>query len=234
MIQKQDVIKQLPKQTPKLRITTTLLNQWQNIWDCEDYLYYNEDTSTISYEEALENHRDKAYKEFVDVLNRIPIEDNIYMQKGREFEDEVCNDREDVFSPIVKNGAFQVTVKKNVMIDGEECVLYGVLDVLKAGRIYDIKRISKPYKSTAPKYIKSHQHAMYLYLVPEAIDFTYLIGDANIESKDETKRLEESHHIEHYKRENCEDIIKVCTTFIRWLKSMGLFGIYKQKWITYN
>ena len=73
-------------------------------------------------------------QEFINLLNRIPIQDNEFMKKGREYEDYVCNGYDEVFSPYVKNGAFQVTITKNVDIEGVPITLYGVLDVLKRGR----------------------------------------------------------------------------------------------------
>ena len=73
---------------------------------------------------------------------------------------------------------------------------------------------------------------MYLYLVPGAIDFTYLICDQRIESKNEEINSK-AHHLENYTRENCEDIIEVCGNFLSWLKANNLFDIFTQKWLTY-
>ena len=210
----------------RYRITTTLLNSWQWIWDCANYIVESE-TDELSKEDKITLAQGKAKAEFVDLLMRKPIPDNENMRLGREYEDKVCTGLDEVFSPIVENGAFQVTVTKDVDILGVPITLYGVLDVLKGGKIYDIKRIRKPYKY--PKYKTSHQHPMYLYLVPQAIDFTYLMCDDRVDSKTENVR-EKAHNTEHYTRDNVEDIIQVCTQFISWLQANDLFDIFIEKW----
>lgn len=197
------------------RITATLLNQWQRIFDVEEEVFENEN-DTMCWEDKVEEEREKRLKEFLDVLERKPIPDNEYMKQGREFEDFVCQGLDEEFSPKVKNGAFQVTVTKNVEIDGEKICLYGILDVLKKGRIMDIKRIAKKYRY--PKYKKSHQHPMYLELVPEAIDFTYLIFDGK------------NYHYENYIRENCENILETIKVFLQWLKANDYINIYYENW----
>ena len=225
MIKKRNVIQSLIKKETRFRITATLLNSWQYIWDCKNYVFEKEDDD-MSYEDKLALTQEKAKQAFVDYLNRIPIEDNEAMRKGREYEDLVCKGYDEVCSPIVKNGAFQVKLTRDVTIEGVPITLYGILDVLKGGRIMDIKRVGR-YQY--PKYKTSHQHSMYLYLAPNAIDFTYLICDDGIESKDEQKR-KDAHKLEHYTRENTEDIIKVCEDFINWLRANDLFNVFIEKW----
>ena len=225
MIKKQKDIASLPKKEKRIRITATLLNSWQYIWDCKNYVYEGENDE-ICYEEKLKEAQEKAKQDFINMLNRIPTPDNEFMKKGREFEDKVCSGNDSVFSPIVENGIFQLKITKNIDIDGVPVILYGVLDVLKKGKIYDIKRVQK-YKY--PKYKTSHQHTLYLFLVPEAIDFEYLICDDKVESPIIEKRKEAYHH-EHYIRENCEDIISVLRNFINYLKANDLFEIWINKW----
>lgn len=214
MIKKQESISQLSKTKPYYRITATLLNQWERIYQVKNEVSEKED-DTISREDKIIEKQNKAYEEFLKVLRREPIEDNEYIIQGREFEANVCNGLDAEFSPIVKDGAFQVTVTKKVTIDGENILLYGVLDVLKAGRIMDIKKVVK-YKSH--KYKSSHQHTMYLYLVPTAIDFTYLVCDGK------------NYYYENYERQNCEDIIYTISQFLSWLKAHNLFETYKRNW----
>lgn len=228
MIKKQAVISQLTKREPRYRITPTLLNSWQRIFDAKDEVKESE-KDEISLEDKITLEMEKRKEEFINLLNRIPVEDNIYMQKGREFEDLVCNGRDPEFSPIVEGGAFQVTLTKDVTIDNVPIRLYGVLDVLKAGRIMDIKRVGR-YQTQ--KYKKSHQHPMYLFLMPQAIDFTYLVCDDNVDSNDELKR-KSAYHYEHYIRENCEDILQVVSQFLSWLKVNDLFTIFTDKWKSY-
>lgn len=228
MIKKQAVISQLAKKEPRYRVTATLLNSWQRIFDAKDDVREAE-KDEISLEDKIVLEMKKRKTEFINLLNRIPVEDNIYMQKGRAFEDLVCAGNEPEFSPIVDGGAFQVTLTKDVIIDNVPIRLYGVLDVLKAGRIMDIKRVSR-YQTH--KYKNSHQHPMYLFLMPQAIDFTYLICDDNVDSNDELKR-KSAYHYENYIRENCEDILQVVSQFLSWLKANDLFDIFTDKWKAY-
>ena len=219
MIQTQSQVQSKPKAQPYYRITPTLLNSWQNIFD--SYLYVKEsENDEICLEDKVALKREQATKEFVDLLNRIPVPDNEFMKRGREYEADVYANKDKVFSPIVENGAFQVTIKKKIIVADTPVMLYGVLDCLKAGKIYDIKRVSK---YAYGKYKRSHQHPVYLYLVPNAIDFTYLVMDDK-----------EEHHEENYIRENCEDILQTIAQFISWLKSNDLYEIWTQKWAMYE
>ena len=92
---------------------------------------------------------------------------------------------------------------------------YGRLDVLKAGTIYDIKRV---VRYSRPKYSKSSQHRFYLDLFPSADRFTYLIYDG--------AKL----HKETYCREECIPTESLIAEFAKWLKENGLFEVYKEKW----
>lgn len=218
MIKKAANISQVTKKEPYFRITATLLNCWSNIWNCEQWVQES-DNDTISYEDKLTNKMNEMKQEFINMLNRIPTPENEYMKRGKEFEDLVCSGQDKEFSPIVEYGAFQVLGTKKVVIDGVNVLLYGVLDVLKAGRIMDIKRV---VKYSYPKYKTSHQHAIYLELFPETEDFTYLVRDDYGRS-----------HYENYTRENIEDIYQVIREFISYLKANDLFDIFTQKWAMY-
>lgn len=217
MIKKANYISQASKKELYFRVTATLLNSWSYIWNCADNVVESEN-DTICIEDKIEEASKKAEQDFLNVLYRIPTPDNENLKRGREYENLVCSGGDEEFSPIIANGSFQVTGTKKVIIDGTPILLYGILDVLKAGRIMDIKSVLK-YKY--PKYKKSHQHSMYLYLFPEALDFTYLVSDGK------------KHYYENYIRENCEDILQVVSEFISWLKSKNLFEVFTQKWAMY-
>lgn len=219
MIKKQNDISQVQKNSCYYRVTATLLNSWQRIWDAKDRVF-SSDNDNMSYEDKVDLEREKATKEFISLLNREPTPDNEYMKRGREYEEKVCNGLDDEFSPIVEKGAFQVTLTKKVIINNTPILLYGVLDVLKAGRIMDIKRV---VKYSSGKYKNSHQHSMYLYLAPESYDFTYLICDDK-----------GNHYYENYERQNCEDILVVVSQFIDYLKSNDLYDTFIQNWASKN
>lgn len=218
MIKKAESISNQATKEPYYRVSASLLNKWSDIFNCEDYVKESDD-DTMSYEDKVLNKMKLMEHEFIDMLNKIPTPQNEYMLRGIEFENKVCNGLDKEFSPIVENGTFQLKKAKKVIIDGEPILLYGILDVLKGGRIYDIKRVSN-YKY--PKYKKSHQHSMYLELFPSAYDFTYIIRDDKGNS-----------YYENYIRENIEDIYFVISQFITYLKSKNLFEIFKKNYVMY-
>lgn len=177
-------------------ITPSLLNSWAYIWNCD------------------ESASEKALQDFLKTLNREPIEDNIYMKQGREFEDE-CYKGNTIISPIIEGGAYQIVGKKEKTIDGMNFLLYGRLDVLKCGIIYDIKRV---IRYALQKYFKSYQHGFYFELFDKAYEFDYLIYDGvNL-------------HTEIYYRDQCESIEKAIKLFITWLANNNLLDTYKEKW----
>ena len=195
-------------------ITPSLLNSWANIWNCVDYVKESE-KDEISIEDKQSLAREQAFDEFLNTLSRLPSEPNIYMQKGIDFEEE-CYKGNTVISPIIKDGAYQIAGKKRLKISGIDILLYGRLDVLKGGTIYDIKRVTK----YAPqKYQKSYQHPVYLELFPDAKKFVYLVYDDN-----------EKLHQETYYRDECVNVEGVIADFLQWLKDNDLFEIFVSKW----
>lgn len=198
----------------ELLITPSLLNSWLYIWNCVDNVKETE-KDTICLEDKKDDAIAKAKEDFIKTLKRIPSEPNQYMQMGIDFENECCEGRQPEVSPIIENGLFQVVGKKNVEVGGVKLLMYGRLDVLKGGVIYDIKRVMK----YAPqKYIKSSQHPFYLELFERAYKFVYLVHDGG--------KL----HIETYYRDECESIYNIILDFIKWLKENDLFETYKEYW----
>ncbi len=191
------------------------------------------------------------YKEFLDVLNRVPTPTTEAMQNGIEFENLVTDIAEGRFVPefetdgtvnkssygngelmgydkyprwydaaakvagIVRGGQFQYKAKKTVTVGGIEFLLYGRLDVLKAGTIYDIK-FTKNYDRG--KYFGSTQHPLYLKLIPEAREFTYLISNGT------------DVWTETYTPTETRSIFPVISDFTDWLVDHDLWKIYAEKW----
>ena len=117
----------------------------------------------------------------------------------------------------VNGGLLQVPESKTVEIGGMEIFLYGRLDALRAGKIYDIK-FSGSYDRG--KYIDSTQHPMYLELVPEAESFVYIISNGT------------EVWTEEYRREELiTPITYIASDFLYWLKVMDLMDLYKEKWL---
>lgn len=196
-----------------LLITPSLLNSWLYIWQCRDNVRESENDEAC-LEDKKDEASEKAKAEFLDYLNKVPREPNEYMLQGIQFEKD-CYDGKTELSPIIQGGAFQISGSKRVEVDGQAFLMYGRLDVLKAGTIYDIKRV---VRYSRPKYSKSSQHRFYLDLFPSADRFTYLIYDG--------AKL----HKETYCREECIPTESLIAEFAKWLKENGLFEVYKEKW----
>ena len=117
---------------------------------------------------------------------------------------------------IVGGGVLQHRARKEVCVGGLTLVLYGRLDALLAGGIYDIK-FSKGYDRG--KYFDSTQHPTYLELVPEAEHFTYLVSNGTDVWQ------------EKYRREETPSIFPVISDFLDWLTARDLLGLYQEKWL---
>ena len=194
-------------------ITPSLLNAWGWIWECTKSVKENE-KDTMCLEDKISVAQDKAFDDFIKALYREKVEPNQYMLEGIKFEDETYKGNT-CFSEEVKNGAFQIVGKKQVEVDGMKFLMYGRLDVLKGGVIYDIKRV---WKYSLPKYKNSYQHGFYFDLFGSAKKFTYLIWDGN------------KPHRETYFRDEVERTEEVIHLFIKWLRENGLLKLYKEKW----
>ena len=198
-------------------ITPSLLNSWGYIWTCREAVRESEDDQ-ISIEDKRDLASEKAMQEFLKTLRREPIPDNEYMQRGREYEDATYRG-ETRASPYVEGGQFQISGTKKVVVGGIGFLMYGRLDCLKGGVIYDIKRVSR----YAPqKYRRSYQHGFYLELFPNAYEFDYLVDDGN------------ALHTETYFREQCVPTEKAIADFVRWLRAENLLDLYFEKWEARN
>lgn len=196
-------------------ITHSLLSSW---------LYTMKDNP---YEDAA-TERD-CYSDFLKTLNREPTETTEAMRNGIQFENLVTAvldgsaDTEDKWynaavniANRIRGGILQCRASKEIEVDGYKILLYGRLDALLAGVIYDIK-FSTNYD--VGNFIDSTQHPVYIELVPEANEFTYLVSNGT------------NVWTETYRRDECSDIKAVIADFISWLSAKGLLDIYKRKWL---
>ena len=170
-----------------------------------------------------------AYGDFLKTLRREPTETTQAMQNGIDFEnmvtdivngvevdsDEKWYDAACKVAKIVSGGQLQYKAKKRITVSGVPILLYGRLDVLKAGEIIDIK-FSSGYERG--KYFDSTQHPVYLELIPEAHQFTYLITNGSDVWK------------ETYRREETNSIIPTIAYFLAYLKESGLWEEYAKHW----
>lgn len=194
-------------------MTQSLLNSW---------LYFMN---------AEELYSDRALDDLFAALRREKREKTRAMQDGIRFErmvnaavsggaaDDPPNERwrqaAERFAGLCSGGQSQVPVSGRLSAAGMDFVLYGVCDYVKAGRIYDIKKVTH---YAYGKYAGSPQHPMYLYLLPEAARFDYLIFDGS------------SCYQETYRRCDCKPVGQTISEFVHWMSSTGNLELYKANW----
>ena len=193
-------------------LTQTLLSSWQHFLDSDDAC------------------AEAALASFIQTLKREPKETTPVMQAGIDFESAinavVVGDPVDTknekearairrFSRLCAGGQPQVPVAGDIAAAGLEIRLYGVCDYVKAGTIYDIKRVQR-YEYG--KYFHSPQHPMYLHLVPGAAKFSYLIFNGT------------DTFIETYRRGDFVPIEETISKFINWLRENGYMSLYEEHW----
>lgn len=199
-------------QTPLL-VTPSLLNSWLYIWLSRANVKESANDA-ICLEDKQDLAMQKAYDEFLGTLRREQTPPNENMLRGIKYEDDCYKGLTDA-SPIIKGGAFQIVGKKNVIVDNVTFLMYGRLDVLKNGIIYDIKRVTR---YATQKYLHSAQHGFYMDLFPNASQFTYLAFDGN--------KL----HQETYYRGQYKPTEAILSDFIQWLRENNLWDIYASLW----
>lgn len=119
------------------------------------------------------------------------------------------------FGNLCRGGVDQVPLTGTLTAGGMSFRLYGIADYVKAGRIFDIKRVSR-YEYG--KYQFSPQHPMYFYLLPEAFRFDYLIFDGS------------RWYIESYRRGDFKPIEQIAGEFVRYLRDSGTMETYMEHW----
>lgn len=122
----------------------------------------------------------------------------------------------------IKGAPVQVKAQREITVGGTDFLVYGVLDALKAGTIYDVKFKNKSFGSLdlAGCYLDSSQHPAYFYIVPEASEFKYLVSDGS------------DIYTETYRREDTPYIGDIIRDFVDSLAGWGLLDLYKEKWLT--
>lgn len=193
------------------RLTHSLLEKWMRCTDPE--------TAT-----------DASYQSFLDALERKKTPKTPAMRAGIAFEERINAIVDGAPFPEPKTtedrivrqiastlyGAqLQVREERPIKLTGMEILLVGVADALRAGILYDIKRVQR-YEYG--KYQFSTQHPMYFELFPEAARFTYLIFDGQYLYR------------EDYRRGDFEPIETTATAFLKYLDGAGLMETYKEHW----
>ena len=192
----------------KVRITKTLLDSW--LWSFK---------------------RDDGWEDFLSTLNRERKPPTKAMLDGTRFEnclnnvlngEKIPQDHE-WYKPISEMSIDlfrtqqQVVLFQECVVDDQPFLLHGVLDYLRAGRIWDCK-FTKNYHLNKYHWGGTAQTSMYFALVPEAYDFTYIISDGTWVYR------------ERYPREIVPPIDNYIRNFMKFIKQHGLWEVYVEKW----
>ena len=172
---------------------------------------------------------DNGYDDFLKTLHREKTPPTTAMLDGIRFENclnatlngaDIYADHE-WFKPVVQlagelvGAQQQVRLSRDITVGGINFVVYGVLDYLKAGIIYDAK-FSKTYHYG--KYLDSPQWPMYFYICPEAYKFQFLICDGKCVYR------------ETYVPDEAEPIERTIKQFMDFLDRQNLVSTFCENW----
>lgn len=218
-------------------ITQSLLSSWNYTFDC--FEGYEEEAR----EEFMQTLRREKGEQSEAMLKGIVFENLCYSIANGSFHPTTeqsfpCNPNSgepmerQVYpfgyqgackvAEFIKGAPVQVKAQREISINGMDFLVYGILDALKAGTIYDVKFKNKSFGSLdlAGSYMDSPQHPAYFYIVPEASEFKYLVSDGS------------DIYTETYRREDTPFIGDIISEFIDSLANWGLLELYKGKWLT--
>lgn len=187
--------------------------------------YYLTPTLLNSWSYCIKNG---TLEDFIKVLNKEPFEDTESIIKGYQFEAYMQENYEET-----KNGAYQVKISK----EHGDYLLYGIVDCLKGGIIYDYK-YTKNYD--VGKFFNNHQTLMYLEMIPEASKMVYLITNKFEKIEYADNNFQDIKNVEYevgdiFKEEYTKDMFpetidSILHKFEEWLKQYNLFDLYAEKW----
>lgn len=189
--------------------------------------YYITPTLLNSWQYNIKNG---TLEDFIKVLNKEEFEPSESILKGFEYEKYMQENFEETL-----NGAYQVKVSKEY----GDYLLYGIVDCLKGGIIYDYK-YTKNYE--VGKFFNNHQTLMYLEMIPEAKKMVYLITDKFVKEMPLSAPLNYEYCGEYeykvgdvYREEYTKDMFSetidsILHKFEQWLKQYNLFDLYTEKW----
>jgi len=192
--------------TSKVRITQSLLSAWE--WSFKTDDGWDDFIATLNREKKQPTQAMLDGIRFENCLNNVLNGEPIY--QDNEWYNVLVE-----MSCELQGAQQQVSLFQDCEVDGQPFLLHGVLDYLREGHIWDCK-FSKTYHLN--KYLTSPQTPMYLSLVPEARDFTYIISDGKYVYR------------EKYPRDIVPPIEPTIYNFMQYLKKHGLWEVYCEKW----
>ena len=187
--------------------------------------YYITPTLLNSWQYNIKNG---TLEDFIKVLNKEEFEPSESILKGFEYEKYMQENFEETL-----NGAYQVKVSKEY----GDYLLYGIIDCLKGGIIYDYK-YTQNYE--VGKFYNNHQTLMYLEMVPEAKKMVYLITNKFDKTEYPDLNFKDVSKVEYevgdiFREEYTKDMFpetmnSILHKFEQWLKQYNLFDLYTEKW----
>ena len=198
--------------SPKVRITKSLLDSW--LWAFKRDDGWDDFLSTLHREKKPPTQAMLDGTRFENVLNNVLNGEAI--PADHEWHSVIV-----AMSKELRGSQQQVTLFQDCEINGQPFLLHGVLDYLRAGSIWDCK-FTKNYHLNKYFWDGTSQTAMYLALVPEARDFTYIISDGNYVYR------------ERYPRDIVPPIEPIINNFMQYLKKHGLWEVFCEKWRVNN
>lgn len=199
-------------------ITQSLVSSWNYLMTCRDEC------------------KDDALTDFLNTLNRVPKETTPEMQNGIDFENAVYATAAGLapsrpawekgiraVAEIIKDAPVQVKAQRELSVHGMDLLVFGIMDALKAGVIYDVKFLNKGFGSVelAGKYLDSPQHPAYFYIEPDAYEFQYLVSDG------------QDLYVEKYTPSITRPFPEISEEFLAYLDAMNLLDTYKEKWTAF-
>ena len=198
--------------SPKVRITKSLLDSW--LWAFKREDGWDDFLSTLHREKKPPTQAMLDGTRFENVLNNVLKGEAI--PADHEWASVITEMSKDL-----QGSQQQVVLFSDCDVNGQPFLLHGVLDYLLAGSIWDCK-FTKNYHLNKYFWEGTSQTAMYLALVPEARDFTYIISDGNYVYR------------ERYQRDIVPPIEPIINNFMQYLKKHGLWEVYCEKWRVNN
>ena len=199
-------------------ITQSLLSSWGYMFSCwED----GQDQAKEDFIHALNREKEPPTEAMIDGIN---FEQAVYATAAGRPTDQYLKWEGGIqkIASIIRGAPTQIRVRRDIEVDRENFLVFGVLDALKAGIIYDVKYKVKSFGSLdlAGSYLDSPQHPAYLYMVPEAREFQYLVSDGT------------DLYTEVYTRADTRFIGDIIAEFKASVETMGLWPLYKEKWLS--
>lgn len=201
-------------------ITQSLLSSWLYVFDCFDGC---EDSAMDAFLHTLRREpEDLDDEQRQRIQNGIDFEQAVYSEASGQlraphpkWERGICE-----IAAFLKGAQTQVKVSREIQVAGITFLVYGILDALREGVIYDVKFKNKSFGSLdlAGDYLGSPQHPLYFYLVPEARQFRYMVSDG------------QDLYIEQYEPEDCPSAADLILQFVQFLKANNLMDTYLQHW----